>query len=212
MTSLFRFVVSFAVLEMCVVGEQAKFVACGTKKHWLRRDCVWCGRCVSCDRTPASRLAFVPRALLRGERWDELFLQSDDVARHLQLLRSRVSMLSSAYAQFLDESEAAQRQHYFGTVGHQPQCLWYCCWSLSFHSPIQQESVDAVFTLGRSRSFCQFWYCCLVTIGATSWHVVHVSYLFLFVALILVHFRWEKVLCVVRFCRLSFMCFFFFRF
>ena len=32
-TSLFRFVVSFAVLEKCVCGEQAKFVACGTKKH-----------------------------------------------------------------------------------------------------------------------------------------------------------------------------------
>ena len=41
--------------------------------------------------------------------------------------------------------------------------------------------------------------CCLVTIGATSWHVVHVSHLFLFVSLILVHFPAEKVLCVERF-------------
>ena len=67
-TSLFRFVVSFAVLEMCVCGEQAMFVAGGTKKHWLRRDSLRCGRSVSCDRTPASGLAFVPGALLRERR------------------------------------------------------------------------------------------------------------------------------------------------
>ena len=42
---------------------------------------------------------------VNGEIWDEFHLQSDDVDRHLQLLRSRVSSLSSAHAQFLDEPE-----------------------------------------------------------------------------------------------------------
>ena len=42
---------------------------------------------------------------MNGEIWDEFHLQLDDVTRHLQLLRSRVSSLSSAHAQFLDEPE-----------------------------------------------------------------------------------------------------------
>ena len=47
---------------------------------------------------------------VNGDIWDELQSQLDDVARHLQLLRSRVSSLSSAHAQFSDETEGAQRQ------------------------------------------------------------------------------------------------------
>ena len=49
-------------------------------------------------------------AYMNGEIWEEFHLQLDDVARQLQLLRSRVSSLSSAYAQFSDWPEAAQRQ------------------------------------------------------------------------------------------------------
>ena len=93
---------------------------------------------------------------MNGDIWDELRSQLDDVARQLQLLRYRVSSLSSAYAQFLDDLKATQQHQLFNTVGHHASCLWYCCMSLSFHAPIQQESVDAVFTLGRSCSFCQF--------------------------------------------------------
>ena len=47
---------------------------------------------------------------VNGEIFDEFHLQMDDVARHLQLLRSRVSSLSSAHAKFSAEPEAAQRQ------------------------------------------------------------------------------------------------------
>ena len=47
---------------------------------------------------------------VNGEIWDEFHLQLDDVERHLQLLRSRVSSLSSAHAQISDEPEATQRQ------------------------------------------------------------------------------------------------------
>ena len=45
-----------------------------------------------------------------GEISDEFQSQLDDVARHMQLLRSRISSLSSARAPFLDVSEAAQLQ------------------------------------------------------------------------------------------------------
>ena len=47
---------------------------------------------------------------MNGELWDEVQLQLDDVARHLQLLRPRVRSLSTAYAQFLDDLKATQRQ------------------------------------------------------------------------------------------------------
>ena len=47
---------------------------------------------------------------VNGEVWDDLQLQLDDVAQHLQLLRSRVSSLSRTHEHLLDEPEAAQRQ------------------------------------------------------------------------------------------------------
>ena len=70
-----------------------------------------CGRCVCCDQTPVCKCAFVPGALIPERRtWDDVQSQLDDVARHLQLLRPRVSLLSSACAQFLADSKATQRQ------------------------------------------------------------------------------------------------------
>ena len=56
---------------------------------------------------------------VNGEIWDEVQLQLDDVERHLQLLRYRVSSLSSAYAQFLDDLNDSQRQQQVSTIGHQ---------------------------------------------------------------------------------------------
>ena len=52
------------------------------------------------------------------EIWDEVQLQLDDVERHLQLLRSRVSSLSSPCAQFWDDLKDTQRQQQVSTVGH----------------------------------------------------------------------------------------------
>ena len=95
---------------------------------------------------------------VNGEIWDEFKSQLDDVARHLQSLRSRVSSLSRAHAQFWDESEAVlpNGSNILARFDIKRCVRGNCCWSLSLHAPIQQESVDTVFTLGRSRLFCQF--------------------------------------------------------
>ena len=100
-----------AVLQTCVRGEQRKFVAGETKP--IDRGMI---ACVVAGASVATRHPYVNVQLsqepsyMNGEIWEEFHWQLDDVERHLQSLRSRVSSLSSAHVQFSDEPEAAQRQ------------------------------------------------------------------------------------------------------
>ena len=130
--------VFFAVFQTCVRGEHGKFVAGGRKKHWLRRDCAWCGRCVSCDRTPGSQCAFVQELwYVNGEILDEFHLQMDDVA---------------VFGWARGCPIAVEIQHYSTS-----RVVFVVLLLDSFvYVSIQQESVNVVFTLRRSGSFCQF--------------------------------------------------------
>ena len=64
----FRFVASFCrSSKKCSWWNQYVRFTC-RKEHWLRREYVWWGRSVNCERTPANECAFATRVFHR-ERW-----------------------------------------------------------------------------------------------------------------------------------------------
>ena len=64
----FRFVASFCrSSKKCSWWKQYVRFTC-RKEHWLRREYVWWGRSVNCERTPANECVFATRVFHR-ERW-----------------------------------------------------------------------------------------------------------------------------------------------